>query len=368
MLICKQLCFYLLLSCATRTAVWQNGGFSAKFKFSSSIELLHKTEHLCFDFRRFAKPQNVIGNFIKMEHKIIPVESIQERDVDIILLEELATDITFCEWFVNEMSLPEFTSLDGAWRSITDFGLGETDILFSYFSKEKRIYILIENKLDANFQNEQYVRYENRAYEYINKKICDESYCVLTAPKLYCENQNQFCKYVTYENIADRLERIGSIRSIFKSELLKIGSEKLRRGYHPINSLPVQNFWISYWNFKQEFFPEFYMKKPSIVPQNSDWPMLYEDSLPNIVFYHKLAQGNVDATFKNYAEEIEFKVKEILPNWLNFEKHNKSFSLRIQTEKIDRFSNFSDQIIEVKSGLEKLSRIRNWLLENKNCL
>ena len=47
------------------TAVWQNGGFSAKFKFSSSIELLCKTEHLCFDFRHFAKPQNVMGKFKK---------------------------------------------------------------------------------------------------------------------------------------------------------------------------------------------------------------------------------------------------------------------------------------------------------------
>ena len=37
------------------TAVWQNGGFSAKFNGSSSIELLYKTEHLCFDFRHFAK-------------------------------------------------------------------------------------------------------------------------------------------------------------------------------------------------------------------------------------------------------------------------------------------------------------------------
>ena len=44
------------------TAVWQNGGFSAKFKFSSSIELLCKTENLCFDFRHFAKLQNVTCN------------------------------------------------------------------------------------------------------------------------------------------------------------------------------------------------------------------------------------------------------------------------------------------------------------------
>ena len=42
------------------TAVWQNGGFSAKFNGSSSIELLYKTEHLCFDFRHFAKLRNVV--------------------------------------------------------------------------------------------------------------------------------------------------------------------------------------------------------------------------------------------------------------------------------------------------------------------
>ncbi|MFN5679165.1 MAG: hypothetical protein ACK46P_02545, partial [Flavobacteriia bacterium] len=41
------------------TAVWQNGGFSAKLNGSSSIELLCKTEHLCFDFRHFAKLQTV---------------------------------------------------------------------------------------------------------------------------------------------------------------------------------------------------------------------------------------------------------------------------------------------------------------------
>ncbi|MGC1633780.1 MAG: hypothetical protein WA749_16845, partial [Gelidibacter sp.] len=44
------------------TAVWQNGGFSAKFNGSSSIKLFYETEHLCFEFRHFAKLQNVGGN------------------------------------------------------------------------------------------------------------------------------------------------------------------------------------------------------------------------------------------------------------------------------------------------------------------
>jgi hypothetical protein len=49
------------------TAVWQNGGFSAKFNSSSSIELLCKTEHLCFDLRHFAKLQNVMRYFRKRQ-------------------------------------------------------------------------------------------------------------------------------------------------------------------------------------------------------------------------------------------------------------------------------------------------------------
>lgn len=303
-----------------------------------------------------------------MENNLIPVESIQERDVDLILLEELSTDFTFCEWFIKELSLPPLTSINGAWKSISDFGLGETDILFSYFSYEKKIFVLIENKLDANFQYEQYDRYKSRANKYLNNKKCDISYCILTAPKLYCENQNEFDNYLTYESIADRLELIGSKRSLFKSKLLRIGSEKLRRGYQPVNSVPVQSFWHSYWHFKEKFYPQFYMKKPGIVPHNSDWPILFEERLPNIVFYHKLAQGNVDANFRGYDEETEFKIKVVLPSWIRIEKHGKTFSLRIFSGKLDRFSDFNSQIDTVKRGLDMMLKLRNWIIGNKELI
>lgn len=71
-----------------------------------------------------------------MEQNILTIESIQERDIDLILLEELSTDNLFCEWFIKELGLFALTSLNGAWRSISAFGLGETDILFSYNSNE----------------------------------------------------------------------------------------------------------------------------------------------------------------------------------------------------------------------------------------
>lgn len=299
-----------------------------------------------------------------MEHTILPVESILERDVDLILLEELITDNSFCEWFVNELNLPRFLSVNGAWRSITDFGLGETDILFSYNSEDSKIFVLIENKLDASFQEAQYERYTKRANEYLIKNECDKTYTVLVAPNLYCENQNEFENYISYETIASRLEVIGTKRNKFKSELLKIASEKLRRGYQPINSETVQKFWHSYWHFKEENHPSFTMKKPGIVPHNSDWPMLYDDELQGITFYHKLGQGNTDANFRGFSNELYFKIKQKLPNGMLLEKHNKSFSIRIKSTKIDRTKEFEDQIEDIKNGLSNLEQIRNWIKEN----
>ena len=100
--------------------------------------------------------------------------------------------------------------------------------------------MLIENKLDAIFQNEQFNRYLKRTDEYLTKKECDNAFAILSTPKLYCENQSDFENYLTYERIAERLEFVGSKRNLFKSDLLQIATEKLRRGYQPVNSVPVQ--------------------------------------------------------------------------------------------------------------------------------
>lgn len=152
-----------------------------------------------------------------MEKNITPVESIQERDVDLILLEELSIDNAFCEWFINELDLPKLTSVNGVWRSISDLGRGETDILFSYNSTDKKYFILIENKQDASFQDEQFNRYLSRANEYRNSNKCIEAFAVLVAAKLYCENQSHFENYLTYESIAERQEFTGLKRNLFKA-------------------------------------------------------------------------------------------------------------------------------------------------------
>ena len=82
-----------------------------------------------------------------------------------------------------------------------------------------------------------------------------------------------------------------------------------------------------------------------------------------VIFYHKLAQGNSDATFQNPTENIELKIKENLPNDFKFIKHNKSFSVRISSQKIDRTKDFNEQIKEVEIGMKNLEKLRDWIKE-----
>lgn len=300
-----------------------------------------------------------------MEDIILPVEAIQERDIDLILLEELSTDVTFAEWFVRELQLPVLTSLNGSWKSMSGIGLGETDILFSYFSGDRKIFVLIENKIDASFQDLQFERYEKRASAYVSKGECHEAYSVLFAPEKYCNTQSDFDNFISYESVSGRLEFTGSKRNKFKSELLKIAIEKLRRGYRPINSPDVQRFWLAYYQFKEASYPSLLMKKPGIVPLNSDWPQLTDPRLKGVTFVHKLRQGNVDANFAGFPEELAYKIKEVLPQGAVLQKHNKTFSIRIFSGKIDRTQEFDPQLEAVRKGLDNIQFLRDWILERK---
>ena len=70
-----------------------------------------------------------------MEKDFLLAESIQERDIDLILLEELNTNKDFCQFIIDLVKLPNITSNNIAWKSVMGFGIGETDLLFSYKSK-----------------------------------------------------------------------------------------------------------------------------------------------------------------------------------------------------------------------------------------
>lgn len=299
-------------------------------------------------------------NHYQLQKLTQPIESIQERDVDLILLEELNVNPDFAHWIILKLNLPTATTLNGSWRSISEFGLGETDILFSYQSSKNRIFILIENKLDASFQDAQATRYERRAQQYNENGQCHQAYSLLIAPESYCNNQRDFATFLTYESIIDFFNEQQTKRSFYKANLLHIACEKLRRGYQPINDSTVQNFWLAYWEYIQKNHPSLEMKRPTIVPFNSDWPMIFSKDLSNVVFYHKMSNGYTDAGFQYEIPDVE-KLSTILPKEMVIERHKKSFSIRMVTPPIDRTQPFRLQIDRIAIALKNIENMRNWI-------
>lgn len=65
---------------------------------------------------------------------LLPVESIQERDIDMLLLEELIVNPAFVVWLIPKLEIEDIVSFNGVWKSVSGIGMGETDILISYNS------------------------------------------------------------------------------------------------------------------------------------------------------------------------------------------------------------------------------------------
>jgi len=306
--------------------------------------------------------------------EIIPVESIQERDIDLLLLEEFKSNLNFVKWFLNRTirHKTEFMVV-GAWHSLAQAGLGETDIALLVGIKSRKILFLIENKITANLQPEQESRYRKRGELRLEKGECDEYYTVLTAPKHYIDLDLDFDFHLEYEAIGDwflRQKNLGD-RGKYKSELLKIAIERLRRGYRGVVDENATDFWWKYYEYSNRHYPHLNMKKPKRgIPKLSNF-IPFKPALSNMEkgdeILHKAFYGNVDIQLKGKAKEIE-TLREVyqnrLPDGVKIIKAGKSACFRCKVPKLDFNVDFESQIPIIKQALEQVDRLYTWANNN----
>jgi hypothetical protein len=92
------------------------------------------------------------------------IASVAERDIDLLVVEELRVNPEFATWLVARTWGPGlFEESVGAWHSVTHGSSGESDIVFVFTTKAgARNAILVENKISAVAQPEQAERYRVR--------------------------------------------------------------------------------------------------------------------------------------------------------------------------------------------------------------
>ena len=134
------------------------------------------------------------------------LEAISERDIDMLLMEELESGSGFLEWFIGETTgwCSSGLDLQGVWHSISNEH-GESDLtLVAGRPGGERIALLIENKLNAPPQPEQSARYQRRGELGKADGHWQEYATCLVAPKRYLGasvNAAGYFSTVSYEDM-----------------------------------------------------------------------------------------------------------------------------------------------------------------------
>lgn len=296
-----------------------------------------------------------------MEHKF---RDILEHDMDILILEEFACSNEFAKIFLNKIGVSD-AKLLLTWQSKTDSELGESDMTVVFDHDDKKIALLIEDKIDAIAMPEQPARYVLRGNKGIIDGDYDSYHIFIVAPQEYLEKNEKAKEYpnrVSYEEIKAYFEKLNDTRSSFKLAQINLAIDKQKNGYQVIKNSFVTDFWNKYVEYKNTYFPQLDLVISSdIKPTNGVWTHFRTTDSRSCIYY-KSNKGNIDLTFNGQADNIE-KIKELViksigdyhSKGISIIKTGKSCAIRKLVPIVDFSRSFDEQVLYVKESFEAVA-------------
>jgi hypothetical protein len=153
------------------------------------------------------------------------LDKLEERDIDLLFLEELMCEPTFQERLAV-LALPgEQARFLEASNSVCSTSHGESDLIAIYDSADGVVAVLLEDKISASFMPEQADRYRRRGEEGIRNGHWDRYVTALVAPRRYIEADHLghvFDRYIPYEDLISHFERPGAgARGAWRAAMLR---------------------------------------------------------------------------------------------------------------------------------------------------
>lgn len=278
--------------------------------------------------------------------------NITERDVDLLLLEELLVSEPFANWFVSEAARqPLSMNIIGAWHSVSDAMLGESDLIVKYTSASGVTEaLLIENKIDAAAQIEQGYRYKMRGDKGIAQGEWARFITCLFAPQSYIDrNTEAYDVEVSYEQVIAFFQAQADIRSQYRAAFLQEAVEKNRRGYQSVVCQRMTAFATAYLDFVANHYPEVNPERAKPRASGHDWVHFYPiPHQKNVVIVHQIRGQQVKIIYHGQHErfdEIATRFDEVSDVQLTVKRSGKSVTVAAQAPHIDLASNTFDEVI-----------------------
>jgi len=298
----------------------------------------------------------------------IAIRAIIERDIDMLLLEELASSPRFLAWFLGHAGLSCEPVLSRVGHSAIT-ATGETDIELRLDVSGETVYVLLENKVDAPLQPRQADRYRERASRYVREGRCSRCLTGLVAPAKYLGDDPAelgFDFTVAYERLLDWYSRGLSVRDprAFKAALIRRAIKRGAVPWRPVPNERTTEFWRRYWELAKSMAPELKMPRPGIKPETSGFVFFRPSALrKGIQLVHKVPYGHIDIQFGGKADDVDAirtRYTASLAPGMSIEKASKSAVVRIEVPAIDMSAPFLDSEAAVREAIWAAKLLYVW--------
>lgn len=299
-------------------------------------------------------------------------QSVNERDVDLLVLEELNVSDSFAQWFVCRVR-EEITSVKtlGAWHSVVDTNLGESDLVYIYQSDDLSSQaILIENKIDASAQAQQGERYRLRGNRGLEDGLWQDFRTCIIAPKAYiARNAEPYDAAISYEEIMVYLAAQGDKRGLYKAQTLRDAIEKNRRGYVATVCPKTTEFAQKYLAYVSEHFPQLNPEQSKPRANGHDWIHFYPDPInKKIRIIHQIYGKVIKLQFLGQADnfdDIKNQFEGLERSGYRIIKSGKSVNIETPLPQISIAEQSFDSVLEeISIALNKAQQLHSWMVNH----
>jgi hypothetical protein len=296
-----------------------------------------------------------------------------EHDVDILLVEETYASPEFRQWLVKQATGNDVANVRLKWarRSVSQSGLGESDVVFVYDQPSGlRQAILIENKISAPAQPTQGDRYRRRGQAGIKSNKWASFRTMILAPQEYLGKSADVARFdaqVSYEALREWFLGVqpGDDRMAYKAEVVKSGIERMKNGWLIVPDEKVTQFFRDYWQFSQQAeFRRLEMHEPRGVPKGNNEITFYPSELNRrrgLRLVHKFEKGWVDlmvAGASSRVDRLRIANQSILPSDVTVVIAAQSAAFRIVVpESMSREESFAGQEGVARKAMEAAIRL-----------
>ena len=257
--------------------------------------------------------------------------------MDLLILEEFISDKCFARLFLNKVGLDENYTVISATHSLSDSD-GESDITFVLQFPNRKVALLIEDKIDAQTMPEQSTRYQKRGDSGITHGEYDDFHVMLAAPESYLkEHKNDpnadYSHKISYEELLGYFNTQHTARASFKAAVVKFAITEKESGYRVQEVKSVTEFWAKFRAFSKVNYPELIMLgSDSPKGASAAWPE-FRTKLHNVKVIYKSQKGFIDLEFPGYGTKdgvLHQIIKPHLKSQMNICKTGKSASVRLE--------------------------------------